>query len=167
MTLIAVHLEVAVHDSLPRLRTCFRESGAANHIVQAPFAHDQQLFARVALLAACLFEVTSQLSLSEAVVMFDLLLLHQGLTVVRRPTDTRSHSRRVLTTLESANGPRAFVNHRTQTAIDPRLCAVVPSHKRESPCFSKQSTVPSCLCPKASTHTSNSTQPTINLWGRV
>jgi hypothetical protein len=63
--------------------TLSREASAADDVIQSPFAHHQQHLARVSLFPGDAVEIATQLTLAQAVVVLDLLLLQQCLTVIR------------------------------------------------------------------------------------
>ena len=72
---LAVQLEVAVHNPLPSLQPGDREARTADHIVQTALAGQEQQLASVPFAALGFRKVAAKLTLAQAVIVLDLLLL--------------------------------------------------------------------------------------------
>src|SRR5260370_1576318 len=77
------HAHMAVQHKLPRLRTRGRQACAPHRVIQTPFEHDDQVFARGALGPHSLLEIVAELSFQQPVGALHLLLLAQLQTITR------------------------------------------------------------------------------------
>jgi hypothetical protein len=106
-------MKMTVSYTLPRLRSRLCEACATDNVVESALAQQQHLFTRVPLFATGGGKILSQMPFAKPIIMLDLLLLVESLTVVGRTLSAGMHSRRLLTTFISAGGTRAFVNQST------------------------------------------------------
>lgn len=123
-----VQLKVSMNDTLSCLRARRRVSGTSNDVVQSAFAENQQILPGVTLYSAGLVEVPVELSVSQPVVEFDLLLLRQPETVVGGLLTTFVHTRRKFLPLQSLDSSVGFINVDTQSAIDSSFRTCVTTH---------------------------------------
>src|SRR5688500_11372497 len=107
--------------SLPGLGTRLRKTCQTDDAVEAPLAEQKHLRTCIPLGMLRLLEDAAELSLAEAVVIFDLLFLSHRLAVGRELSHRRGHAGSAGAAVERLGGAGALENQCAESAIDAGL----------------------------------------------